>query len=111
MTEFSGGFFMVATLVLTVIFMIPIYFLLIWTWCEPEDSILLGRRWMYKEEPEISKKAIRDAKFVTMTIMIGLPFVLLSIFLDIAVLKVSWVVLPVVLVIGRMKISANDSDS
>lgn len=45
------------------IFMIPIYAMLIWTYFNPEESMLLGQRWMYKEEPEFSDDAIRYTKF------------------------------------------------
>lgn len=45
-----------------IVFMIPMYGVLIWTYFCPEDSLLWGKRWMYKEEPEISNSAIRFAK-------------------------------------------------
>ncbi|MFS0821920.1 hypothetical protein [Bacillus sp. 1P02SD] len=45
------------------IFMIPLYAMLIWTYFYPEDSMLLGQRWMYKEEPEFTDDAIRYTKF------------------------------------------------
>ncbi|WP_189655273.1 hypothetical protein [Bacillus sp. HNG] len=45
------------------IFMIPIYAVLIWTYFYPEESMLLGQRWMYKEEPEFTDDAIRYTKF------------------------------------------------
>ncbi len=43
--------------------MIPLYAVLIWTYFYPEESMLLGQRWMYKEEPEFSDHAIRYTKF------------------------------------------------
>ncbi|MEH7381052.1 hypothetical protein V7138_11285 [Bacillus sp. JJ1533] len=45
------------------IFMIPIYAALIWTYLYPEESMLLGQRWMYKEEPEFTDEAIRHTNF------------------------------------------------
>ncbi|MDT8861158.1 hypothetical protein N0O92_13025 [Alkalihalobacillus sp. MEB130] len=50
---------------LTIFFMIPIYGLLIWTYFYPEESMLLGQRWMYKEEPEFSEMAIGYTKFAS----------------------------------------------
>jgi hypothetical protein len=101
---------MAGLIFITVALMIPIYALLIWNWSYPEDSILFGERWMYREEPEITKKAIKDARFVAMTSMIGIPIVLLSLFLDIAILKLSLVLFPTVLIFGRIKIFAGESD-
>ena len=52
-----------AEVILGLILMIPLYALLIWTYFYPEDSMLFGQRWMYKEEPEFSDDAIRYTKF------------------------------------------------
>lgn len=40
----------------------PIYAILIWTYFNPKESMLLGGRWKYKEEPEISERAIKLTK-------------------------------------------------
>lgn len=47
-----------AELFIFIIFSIPIYGLLIYGYTCPEESILFGRRWMYREEPELSEEAI-----------------------------------------------------
>jgi hypothetical protein len=101
---------MFVTVFFTLMVMIPIYGLLIWMYICPEESILFGRRWMYKEEPKVSNKAIRDTKFSAMTVMIGLPFVWFSIFLEIYLLRFSLVILPLVIIIGRLKIFSDDKD-
>ena len=49
-------------IIFLVIFTFPIFGILIWSYLMPEDSILWGRRWMYKEEPEITEEAIRFRK-------------------------------------------------
>ncbi|MFS8650628.1 MAG: hypothetical protein FWJ66_01785 [Caldibacillus sp.] len=54
---------MLAELFIMIIFLIPLYALLLWTHHEPEGSILFGWRWMYKSQPEISETAIRYTKF------------------------------------------------
>ncbi len=60
-----GGFFIL------VVFSLPIYFLFIWQYIEPEELFLWGRRWMYEEEPELSEEAIRLYK---KTAIIGIVF-------------------------------------
>ncbi|MEH7385304.1 hypothetical protein V7147_07845 [Bacillus sp. JJ1521] len=52
-----------ADVIISFIFMIPLYAVLIWTYFYPEESMLLGQRWRYKEDPEFSDAAIRYTKF------------------------------------------------
>ncbi|MCC3356031.1 hypothetical protein [Bacillus sp. REN16] len=52
-----------ADVILFFILMIPLYAVLIWTYFYPEESMLFGQRWMYKEDPEFSDDAIRYTKF------------------------------------------------
>lgn len=68
--------------ILTIIFMIPLYGIFLWSYYFPEDSLLAGKRWMYTKEPEISKAAIRYTKFASMTAMVGLPIVIISFILN-----------------------------
>ncbi|MEH7121899.1 hypothetical protein V7122_22805 [Bacillus sp. JJ1532] len=100
-----------AEIILIIILMIPFYGLLIWSYLDPEESMLFGKRWMYKEEPEISDEAIRYTKFASMTVMIGLPIILISFILDIPFLKFSMVIIPLVLAIGAFKIFTDEKDS
>ncbi|WP_254178472.1 hypothetical protein [Cytobacillus oceanisediminis] len=51
-----------ADFLLMFILVIPIYGVLIWSYFDPEENLLRGKRWMYKEEPEISEGAIRYTK-------------------------------------------------
>jgi hypothetical protein len=91
--------------------MIPIYGLLIWTYYDPEESMLFGKRWMYKEEPEMSSAAIRYTKFAAITAMVGLPFVLISLLLEIYLLRLVLIIFPLVFVFGALKIFTDDKDS
>jgi uncharacterized membrane protein len=90
--------------------MIPLYGLLIWTYFSPEESMLLGKRWMYKEEPEISSAAIRYTKFASMTAMIGLPIVVISFIFEIFVLRLVLVLIPSVIILGAIKIFSDNKD-
>jgi hypothetical protein len=101
---------MVTTIFFTVVIMIPIYGLLIWAYFCPEESILFGNRWMYKEEPEISSTAIRYTKFASITAMVGLPIVILSLILEIYVLRLVLVVFPLVFIFRAIKIYTDDKD-
>jgi hypothetical protein len=91
--------------------MLPIYGLLIWTYYDPEESMLFGKRWMYKEEPEMSSAAIRYTKFAAITAMVGLPFVLISLLLEIYLFRLVLVIFPLVFVFGALKIFTDDKDS
>lgn len=71
-----------ADIILLFIIMLPIYAVLIWTYFDPEESLLWGKRWMYEEEPELSEEAIRFAKIasivgiVALTIIFFIPILL-----------------------------------
>lgn len=101
---------MVTTIFFTVVIMIPLYGLLIWTYYNPEESMLFGKRWMYKEEPELSSSAIRYTKFATMTAMIGLPIVVISFIFEIFVLRLVLVLIPLVIILGAIKIFSDNKD-
>jgi 3-deoxy-D-manno-octulosonic-acid transferase len=62
---------------LFVFFLIPIYGLLIWSYLNPEESHLWGRRWMYVEEPELSEDSIWIHKIIIMVIIIVMTIILL----------------------------------
>jgi hypothetical protein len=61
-----------------IIFLIPVYVLLIWAYRNPAESYFFGRRWMYEEEPELSEEAIWIHKKVSMIIIIVISLILLS---------------------------------
>ncbi|WP_252504042.1 hypothetical protein [Sporosarcina sp. Marseille-Q4943] len=74
----TGGNNTAAEIFLTVIFMIPLYAFLIWTYSSPEDILLLGRRWKYQGDPEISPNVIRYIKIASVFTMIFSPIVLIA---------------------------------
>ncbi|WP_409271674.1 hypothetical protein V1499_19070 [Neobacillus sp. SCS-31] len=67
----------IADIYLLIVFSVPIYVLLIWTYFYPEESMLFGRRWMFKEEPEISEGAIRYTKISSIVALVVLTIILL----------------------------------
>ncbi|MFE8697593.1 hypothetical protein ACFYKT_14720 [Cytobacillus sp. FJAT-53684] len=97
-----------AEIIITVILMIPLYAVLIWTYFYPEESLLFGKRWMYNEEPEISKAAIRYTKFVSIIAIVGLPIFLLSFIFEIHALRLLLVIFPIVFILGAFKIFTDD---
>jgi hypothetical protein len=101
---------MFATIFFSVIIMIPIYGVLIWTYFYPEESMMYGRRWMYNEEPEISITAIRYTKFATMSAMIWLPIVIVSFILEIYILRLVLVLFPLVIIFGAIKIFTDNKE-
>ena len=63
---------------------LPIIVLLIWQYKNPKEAILLGRRWLYKNEPEVSEAAVQYVKYASIfgilfIIMMFLIFILESI--------------------------------
>lgn len=99
-----------ADMFITVIVLIPIYGLLIWTYYNPRESMLFGKRWMYKEVPEISSSAIRFTKFVSINGMAFLTILVLSHLFEIYFLRLLLVVPPFVVLFGAIKIFTNDND-
>ncbi|WP_180968280.1 hypothetical protein [Cytobacillus massiliigabonensis] len=99
-----------AETILAVIFMIPLYGLFLWSYYYPEDSLLAGKRWMYTEEPEISKAAIRYTKFSSMTAMVGLPIIIISFISKFHILRLSIVVFFLMFILGALKIYTFEED-
>ncbi|WP_068983813.1 MULTISPECIES: hypothetical protein [Lysinibacillus] len=97
--------------ILFFILMMPIYGLVIWSYFYPEESLLFGKRWMYKEEPQLSNEIIRYTKFASMVVMIGLPIVVISFIFDIYFLRFTLVVIPLVVAFGALKIFTDEKDS
>ncbi|MDN4494480.1 hypothetical protein [Ureibacillus aquaedulcis] len=93
------------------IFLIPLYIFLIWSYIEPEESILSGKKWMYKDEPEPSLKAIRYTRFTSLTAMIGIPFILSSFITGNLFLRFMPLIFIFVFVFGALKICISVDDS
>lgn len=62
---------------LLIVFLIPVYGLLIWSYINPEDSHLLGKRWMYNEDPELNEVAISLHKKMSLIVLIIITLMLL----------------------------------
>ncbi|MFJ8513176.1 hypothetical protein [Lysinibacillus xylanilyticus] len=102
---------MMAENILLIILMIPLYGSIIWSYFYPEESLLFGKRWMYKKEPELSNTLIRYTKFTSMIGMIGLPIIVIGFIFDILILKLTLAVFISVVVIGALIIFTDDKDS
>ncbi|WP_240035271.1 hypothetical protein [Neobacillus notoginsengisoli] len=69
------------TILFFILVVIPLYATLIWTYFYPEESMLWGKRWLYKEEPEISEDAIRYTKTASLVSLVVLTILLFFIVL------------------------------
>lgn len=56
---------------------IIIYGILIWTYFNPEESLLWGKRGMYKEEPQLTESAIRNTKVKALISIIVLTLIII----------------------------------
>ena len=56
-----------------------VYGVIIWTYFKPKESLLWGRRGIYKEEPEITESAIRDTKMKALITIIVYPIIFIII--------------------------------
>lgn len=67
-----------AEIIVCAILSIPIYGYFIWSYFYPEESFMLGKRGMFKEEPEISEGAIRYTKGASLVslVVITLGFII-----------------------------------
>ncbi|WP_176400104.1 hypothetical protein [Ureibacillus sinduriensis] len=100
-----------AEMIVIFIFLIPLYAGLIWSYLHPEDSLLVGKKWMYKEEPEPSPKAIRYTKFTSMMVMIGIPFILLSFLTTNNILRFLPIIIIFAIILGALKILISEDHS
>ncbi|CAM4013005.1 hypothetical protein [Saccharibacillus endophyticus] len=62
------------------IFLIPLLGVLVWSYFDPRESLIFGKRWMFKEEPEPSEGAIRYIKVasaisVVLLLLIGVAVI------------------------------------
>lgn len=71
----------VGDIIIGFIIIIPLYGVLIWSYFNPKESLLWGKRWMYLEEPEISDGAIRYIKVASLISVIGMTFVIIILIL------------------------------
>ncbi|TCM87931.1 hypothetical protein EV294_11612 [Paenibacillus sp. BK033] len=61
---------------LIIILLLPLYAVLIWSYFEPRESLLWGKRWTYKEEPEISESAIRYTKIASLVTIVFITLII-----------------------------------
>lgn len=59
------------------IVIIIIYGILIWTYFNPEKSLLWGKRGMYKEEPQLTESAIRNTKVKALISIIVITLIII----------------------------------
>lgn len=97
-----------AEVILSIIFLVPLYGMLLWSYFFPQESLLFGKRWMYKEEPEFSQEVIRYTKFSSLIAMIALPIVMIGFIFDILFLKFSIVIFLLIIIFGALKIFTDD---
>ncbi|WNF35011.1 hypothetical protein RJD24_11020 [Bacillaceae bacterium IKA-2] len=71
-----------AETIVTIIFLIPIYGLSILIYFYPEESMLFGQRWMYKEEPEFSEVAIGYTKLASVIVIFLTTIILVNAIFD-----------------------------
>ena len=69
------------TFFLVLITSMPLYAVLIWQFYHPREATLWGKRWMYKEEPEVSEDAIQIAKVASIIAITGITLLLLILFI------------------------------
>ena len=56
-----------------------LYGILFWTYFYPEESLLWGKRGMYKEEPQLTERAIRNTKLKALISIIVMTLFLIYI--------------------------------
>ena len=64
-------------MVLMILLFLPMYGVLIWTYKNPRESLLWGKRGMFKEEPEPTDAAIRSMKLRAIIGLVFLTYMLL----------------------------------
>ncbi|KYG89824.1 hypothetical protein A0U40_08835 [[Bacillus] sp. KCTC 13219] len=64
------------------ILFIPIYIILIWQYKNPKEAILWGRRWMYKEQNEVSEAAVKYSKVAALFGIAFITFLFFFLFLS-----------------------------
>lgn len=67
-------------MVALILFLLIVYAIIIWTYFKPKESLLWGRRGIYKEEPEITESAIRNIKVKALITIIVYPIIFIIIF-------------------------------
>ena len=68
-------------MVASILLLLILYGIIIWTYFNPKESLLWGRRRIYKEEPEITESAINNIKAKALITIILYPIIFIIIFL------------------------------
>ena len=68
-------------MVASILLLLILYGIIIWTYFYPKESLLWGRRGIYKEEPEITESAINNIKAKALITIILYPIIFIIIFL------------------------------
>ena len=64
-----------------VVLILILYGVLIWTYFYPEESLLWGKRGMYKEDPQLTERAIRNTKLKALISIIVMTLIIIFIIL------------------------------
>lgn len=67
-------------MVALILLLLILYGIIIWTYFKPKESLLWGRRGIYKEEPEITESAINNIKAKALITIIVYPIIFIIIF-------------------------------
>lgn len=87
--------------ILLFFFILPIYGISFFSYFYPEDSFLFGKRWQFKEDPEISETGIKVIKFVSVIGILMATMILVFAFSDNFYIRISLVIGLIVYVIVR----------
>ncbi|WP_190279462.1 hypothetical protein [Ornithinibacillus gellani] len=96
-------------IVMTILF-IPLYGIFIWSYVAPEQSILFGKRWMFKHDPEPSETAIRYTKFMSLIAMISFPLFIIGSFIHKGIFPFLLLLFLIVLVVGIVQVVSGGDD-
>lgn len=67
-------------MVALILLLLILYGIIIWIYFKPKESLLWGRRDIYKEEPEITESAISNIKMKALITIILYPIIFTIIF-------------------------------
>lgn len=81
--------------------LIPLYAVSFYAYFNPEESFLLGKRWQYTEEPEISEAAKSVIKFTSVITIIILSMIIVFAFFDNNIIRLVLFIVLIFYIIGR----------
>lgn len=87
--------------IISIILLIPVYVLLVFSYLYPEESFMLGKRWQFSEEPHASEMAIQFIKYSSEFVLAVLTTIILLVLFSNVIIRLVFFAVLMLYIITR----------